>query len=57
MFGALVYSAYEKHTQSVTDGLQSAKAAMSGIATAMRDTASSVRAENESIARQAHQIG
>ncbi len=57
MFGALVYSAYEKHAQSVTDGIQSAGTAMSGIAAAMRDTADSVHADNQSIRNDLNQIG
>jgi hypothetical protein len=57
MFGALVYSAYEKHVQAVSDGIQSAGTAMSSIATAMRDTAATVYADNQSIKQDLNQIG
>ena len=57
MFGALVYSAYQRHVQSVTSGIESAGTAMSGIAAAMRDTADSVHADNQSIEHDLNQIG
>lgn len=56
MFGRLVYSAYQKHVQSVSDGIQSAETAMTSIAGAMRDTAASVRTTNESIEHSLNQI-
>jgi hypothetical protein len=56
MFGRLVYSAYEKHVQSVTDGLQSAEDAMTSIADAMRGTADAVHSENQNIKNSLSQI-
>jgi hypothetical protein len=57
MFGALVYSAYEKHAQSVTSGLQSAGTAMTAIAGGMRETAARMHAANQDIERSIGQSG
>jgi hypothetical protein len=54
MFGALVYSAYEKQAQSVTSGLQSAATAMTAIASGIRESAARMHAANESIV---HDLG
>lgn len=57
MFGALVYSAYEKHALSVTNGLQSAGNAMTAIAEGMRTSVSRIDAANQSIEQSAAQAG
>lgn len=43
MFGRLVYSAYERHAEAVSDGLTSATDAMTGIADSIRETAETIR--------------
>lgn len=55
MFGALVYSAYEKHAQAVGDGLQSAGTAMSGIAAGVRTSADRIAAADHGIEQSANQ--
>lgn len=43
MFGRMVYSAYEEHARTVTNGLISAVDAMTGIADGVRDSLAAIR--------------
>lgn len=57
MFGRLTYSAYERHAESVVEGLQSAAEAMTDIADAVRESAKSIRSVEDETAHAAGQVG